>query len=391
MMNGWRIPTTLAMLRSCTQRSLLSVPFSTTSRVNANRAVVFSEAGRPASVLRTHTFPTLSSPPAGSVNIRYRLAPVNPSDINVIEGSYPLRPVPDVSVSSDGKLFVPGNEGLGEVTAVGDDVQGLSVGDWVVVAKQQSGTWVSARSARAEDVIKLPKGDVSEVNAATIIVNPPTAYNMLREFVDLKEGDWVVQNGANSAVGQVVIQIAARRGIKTINFVRNRENFEELERQLKALGATHVLRYDDLADKEKIKTVQSWTKDAPIRLFLNCVGGNSVTKTLRLVGHDAHLVTYGAMAREPLTLPASPLIFKGLVARGFWQSHWYDMHGRKEREELMRALVDLKLKGPEHEIVTVPGNVNDEEASQLICETMRRMSEGKSGRKVMLRIEERLD
>ena len=70
-------------------------------------------------------------------------------------------------------------------------------------------------------------------------VNPPTAYNMLHDYVQLDEGDWIVQNGANSAVcqlsalersfqclwaqvGQAVIQIAAARGWKTLNFIRNR-------------------------------------------------------------------------------------------------------------------------------------------------------------------------
>lgn len=45
---------------------------------------------------------------------------------------------------------------------------------------------------------------------------------MLKDFVDLQPGEWVIQNGANSAVGQAVIQIAAARGLKTINLVRSR-------------------------------------------------------------------------------------------------------------------------------------------------------------------------
>lgn len=45
---------------------------------------------------------------------------------------------------------------------------------------------------------------------------------MLANFESLKEGDWVLQNGANSQVGLAVIQIARERGLKTINFVRDR-------------------------------------------------------------------------------------------------------------------------------------------------------------------------
>lgn len=58
--------------------------------------------------------------------------------------------------------------------------------------------------------------------AATLQVNPPTAYRMLKDFVHLRPGDTVIQNGANSAVGQAVIQLAAAWGVNTINVVRSR-------------------------------------------------------------------------------------------------------------------------------------------------------------------------
>jgi trans-2-enoyl-CoA reductase len=44
--------------------------------------------------------------------------------------------------------------------------------------------------------------------AATLLINPPTAYCMLKEFIDLDVGDVVIQNCANSAVGRDVIQLA---------------------------------------------------------------------------------------------------------------------------------------------------------------------------------------
>lgn len=53
-------------------------------------------------------------------------------------------------------------------------------------------------------------------------INPPTAWGMLTEFRSLLAGDFLVQNGANSAVGQAVIQIAAARDLRTINVIRDR-------------------------------------------------------------------------------------------------------------------------------------------------------------------------
>ena len=62
---------------------------------------------------------------------------------------------------------------------------------------------------------------------------------------------------------------------------------------------------------------------------------------VRMLGNDAHLVSYGAMAKQPLSLPISLFIFKNLTCHGFWQSRWYTQRSLGEREELMRNLVDL--------------------------------------------------
>lgn len=56
--------------------------------------------------------------------------------------------------------------------------------------------------------------------AATLTVNPATALCLLKNFAQLKPGDVIIQNGANSVVGLSVIQIAREMGIKTINIIR---------------------------------------------------------------------------------------------------------------------------------------------------------------------------
>lgn len=87
---------------------------------------------------------------------------------------------------------------------------------------------------------------VGIVEAATITVNPCTAYRMLKDFVNLKPGDTVIQNGANSACGQNVIQLCKAWGINSVNIVRNRENIDELKCFLMDLGATQVLTEEEL-------------------------------------------------------------------------------------------------------------------------------------------------
>ncbi|MGH0153484.1 UNVERIFIED_CONTAM: hypothetical protein FKN15_058349, partial [Acipenser sinensis] len=63
-------------------------------------------------------------------------------------------------------------------------------------------------------------------------------------------GDCVIQNAANSGVGQAVIQIAATRGIHTINIVRDRPDLHKLTERLKSLGADHVITEDTLRKPE---------------------------------------------------------------------------------------------------------------------------------------------
>ncbi|KZT09998.1 NAD(P)-binding protein [Laetiporus sulphureus 93-53] len=366
--------------------------FSTSSMRYAHRAIVFSHPGEPADVLSALTYPSLPPPPPRALTIRFRLSPVNPSDVNVVEGVYPNKPAPTTSLGPGQQLqepvYVPGNEGLAEVVSVGDGVDGLAEGDWVVMAKQQAGTWSSARTVGVEDVIRLPKDEVSEVNAATISVNPPTAYNMLRDFVDLTEGDWVIQNGANSAVGQAVIQIAARRGLKTLNFVRDRPDLDALKKELTEIGATGVHTYDELNDKSLVKQLKLLMADRPPRLLLNCVSGPTTLALARLLGPGAHVVSYGAMSKQPLMLPTGALIWKGLKAEGYFMSQWYKDHGREARESLFKELIALKLKEPAHEMVVIPGTMSDEEAGERVREVMRRIAEGRYGRKVLLRVED---
>ncbi|KAJ7767473.1 hypothetical protein DFH07DRAFT_808652 [Mycena maculata] len=363
------------------------------SAIRANRAIVYTQTGDPSQVLSALTYKPLPAPPAKTVNLRFLLAPINPADVNVIQGVYPAKPSL-TELAENHSVFIGGNEGLAEITQVGSDVSGLTTGDWVVMTKAQAGTWASSRNVGSQDVLKLPRANgLTEVHGATMTVNPPTAYNMLNDFVKLEKDEWVVQNGANSAVGQAVIQIAASRGLRTLNLVRNRPDLADLTNKLKALGGTEVLTYDDLTDRTLTSTIiKDWTAGKGIRLGLNCVSGKDTTSMARLLGEDAYMVSYGAMSKEPLSLPTSLFIFKNLTTAGFWQSRWYKRHTREDKENLMKTLVDLvaqgKLKEPEYEIHSISSRDSDEVAGEKIRDTMARISRGQYGKKVLLKFDD---
>src|SRR6185295_4076337 len=101
-----------------------------------------------------------------------------------------------------------------------------------LVINLQRENWAQRRRVKAADVIGVPAGlDLRQ--AAMLRINPATALLLLADVVDLKPGDWVIQNVANSAVGRLVIRLARQRGIKTMNVVRRESLFAELS----ALGA----------------------------------------------------------------------------------------------------------------------------------------------------------
>lgn len=122
-----------------------------------------------------------------TVHVKFLASPINPADVNMIQGAYPIKPT--FQQLGDEKLAVGGNEGVAEVIAVGDSIDSLKVGDQVVMAKTGYGTWRTHAAGPASDFQLLPYADnVSTIQKATITVNPCTAYRMLKDFVDLKQG-----------------------------------------------------------------------------------------------------------------------------------------------------------------------------------------------------------
>lgn len=155
----------------------LSTSFS--SSALPERALVYTQTGDPTRVLRLLPYAALPPPPRGTLNLKFLLAPINPADLNVIEGVYPARPRPTTTLAAAGPgspahpAFVGGNEGLAQVTAVGpgDGAEGLKVGDWVVMGGSQLGTWCTSRNVGVRDVIKVPEAArLSRVQAATMTV-----------------------------------------------------------------------------------------------------------------------------------------------------------------------------------------------------------------------------
>ena len=288
-------------------------------------AAVYEAHGNPADVLRVETRPWPTAAP-DEVVVQMRAAPINPADLNAIEGKYPIRPQLPAT---------PGFEGAGVIVDLGTEAKNLSVGATVILP-HNTGTWREAVAVKASELVAVPP-EIDAVQAAMLKINPMTAWRLLRDYVDLKPGDWVIQNAANSAAGRAVIQIAHELGFKSVNVVRRKELIEEL----RAEGGDVVL-----VDGEKLRDeVKSAVGGASIRLGLNAVGGESALAVANTLVPGSTMVTYGAMSLQPLKIPNGLLIFKDLRFRGIWINKWYDNATMAQRMETFRSLFEMAKRG----------------------------------------------
>lgn len=177
---------------------------------------------------------------------------------------------------------------------------------------------------------------------------------MLKDFVNLKEGDTVIQNGANSSCGQSVIQLCKAWNVNTVNIVRDRPNLKNLVDYLKELGATDVLTEEQCRSTKLFKSGQLKKP----KLALNCVGGKNALEMTKHLDNKGFMVTYGGMSREPVIVPTSSLIFKDIKFVGFWMTRWKDEKmGTEDMQRMFSDLFELILKGqmkaPAYEFVSV--------------------------------------
>ena len=289
------------------------------------KAAIYETHGNPAEVLRVVDCPW-RDPAPNEVVVKMSAAPINPADLNSIEGKYPIKAELPAT---------PGMEGAGVVIEVGSAVRDLAVGAQVILP-HSFGTWREVAVIAADKLVAAPK-EIDPIQAAMLKVNPITAWRMLHDFVSLRPGDWLIQNAANSGAGQCVIQIARVLGCRTVNVVRRAELVDELC----SLGGDVVL-----VDGEKLRDeVAAATGRAPIRLALNAVGGDNALRVAKCLASDGTMVTYGAMSLEPLSIPNGMLIFKNLRFTGFWVNKWYDAATPAERAETFAPLFEMAKRG----------------------------------------------
>lgn len=262
---------------------------------------------------------------AGHARIEVLAAPINPSDLLTLSGHYGiLPPLPATG----------GNEGVGRVIAVADDVNRLPIGQTVLLPIG-CGTWTTHLDLPAKQLVALPK-DADPKQLSMMTVNPPTASLLLSEFVDLQAGEWVIQNAANSAVGGYLIDFAKMRGLRTLNVVRRESAIADLSDNADVV----LVDGPDLAER-----VRAATEGAAIRLAIDAVGGSSTERLAACLSKGGIVVNYGAMSGEACQLSPLALIFRDISLRGFWLANWYQNASSEAKSQLFAEIARAIASG----------------------------------------------
>jgi mitochondrial enoyl-[acyl-carrier protein] reductase / trans-2-enoyl-CoA reductase len=289
------------------------------------KAVQFSVFGPPDQVAELIELPDPGEPGAGEVVIDIEACPINPASLLLLEGRYGVRPNLPAPVHS---------EGVGKVAKIGTGVTHLKLGDRVLLPRD--GTWCQRIKAPAKGLFALPAG-VDPLQLAMTRVNPPTAYLMLRDYVKLAAGDWVIQDAANSGVGHALIAIGRELGYRTVNIVRR----ADLIAPLKTTGADVVV----VDGPNLAAEVAAATGNGAIRLGIDAIGGEACLRLSSCMAEGGTVLNYGLLSGKPCMIGAEQLVFRDVTLKGFWLAKWFQTATPADIQEVYGKLIAMIAAG----------------------------------------------
>ena len=240
----------------------------------AMHAVEVAETGGPE--VLTYVEKPIPSPGRGEVLIRADAIGVNYIDTYFRSGQYP-RELP----------FVVGQEVCGTVSAVGDDVAAINVGDRVVTANA-SAAYAEYSTAPADFVAYVPDAVQSDV-VASALLKGMTAHYLIKSVYQVQPRDWLVVHAGAGGVGLILTQWATSLGARVITTASTPEK-AELSRQA---GAVEVLDYPedpaDFADR-----VRSLTDGRGVAAVYDGVGRSTFDASLASLAVRGTLALFGA-------------------------------------------------------------------------------------------------
>jgi len=298
------------------------------------KAIRVDAFGPPAEVVRYLEVPEPEPVREGEVLVSVEATPIHPSDLRILSGMHGALPrLPTI----------PGKEGVGRVLSIGPAVQGIEIGDRVLLPLG-AGAWRERIKVAAKDVIPVPlnksdKSDESDESTGSqsalalsmARVNPLAAHALLFDMVKLERGDWVVHNAASSSLGHWIIHFAKEAGIQVASVARREASCDSLLER----GARVVV----VDGAELGKRITAATRGAQIRLGIDAVAGSATARIAACVDDGGSVINCGMLSGEPCQIAPNDLIFRRVELRGFWLLS----HLSRADDAKTRARVDTAL------------------------------------------------
>ncbi len=203
----------------------------------------------------------VGEPGPGEVRLRQTAIGLNYIDVYSRTGFYPQPSLP----------FIPGMEGAGVVTAVGEGVKDLRVGRRVAYAGQ-IGAYAEERLVPADRVVRLPTG-VSDEVAASIMLKGMTAQYLLRRTYKVDPETTLLFHAAAGGVGLIACQWAASLGATVIGTVGSSGK----ALIARAHGCTHVINY---REEDFTTMVKAYTKGQGVDVVYDSIGKDTFPASL---------------------------------------------------------------------------------------------------------------
>ena len=252
-------------------------------------AIRIHETGAP-EVLRPEAIP-LPDPAPGEIQIRQQAIGVNFLEVNFRRGLYDA-PLP----------HVPGNEGAGVVTALGDGVTGIAVGDRVAYAGP-SGSYAAARVLPADRAVPLPD-DIDAETAAATLFKGLTAWYLLHRTCPVGPGTRLLFHGAAGGLGLIFCQWARALGAEVIGTAGGPEKCALAA----AHGCAHVIDY---RNTDFVARVREITGGAGVDVVYDPVGRDTYPGSLEVLRRRGLWVLFGQASGAPPALEMAELGRRG--------------------------------------------------------------------------------
>ena len=235
----------------------------------------------------------LPSPGEGDVRVKIEASGVNFIDVYHRIGRY-QGPLP----------LTIGQEAAGRVEALGPGVEGLQVGDRVAYASVQ-GAYAEYAVVPAWRLVAIPEGMETQLAAAALLQGM-TAQYLTHSTYPIQQGETVLVHAAGGATGQLVVQMATRRGARVIGTASS----EAKAAAARAAGADECILYSTL---DFVAEVKRLTANAGVDVVYNSVGKDTFDKSLDCLRRRGCMVLYGQSSGSVAPIDPQVLNAKGSI------------------------------------------------------------------------------